>query len=43
LAGILLVAVLMVLLFGTAAGVPLKVSLRVCVEAIVGFYSRERM
>ncbi len=33
----------MVLLFGTAAGVPLKVSLRVCVEAIVGFYSRERM
>jgi hypothetical protein len=43
LAGILLIAVLMVLLFRTAAGVLLKVSLRVSIEAIVGFYSCERM
>jgi hypothetical protein len=43
LAGILLIAVLMALLFRTAAGVPLKVSLRISVEAIVGFYSCERM
>jgi hypothetical protein len=43
LAGILRIAVLMVLLFRTAVSVPLKVSLRVCVEAIMGFYSCKRM
>jgi hypothetical protein len=43
LAGIILIAVLMVLLFRTAAGVLLKVSPRVSIEAIVGFYSCERM